>query len=55
MMKENSPYEEYENSQLWNVIKKSLDDLVDNQDIVITTKKDYVIGYICKKISEDLS
>ena len=29
-----------------------LNDLIDNQDIEITTKEEYVVGYLCKMIAE---
>lgn len=44
------PYQEYEQTQLWELINKAIDDLVKNQDIEITTRKEYVIGYLCKTI-----
>jgi hypothetical protein len=48
------PYAEYENTQLWIVIDKSLSVLEYNQDIKLTTARKYVIGYICKQISDSL-
>ncbi|HET9431665.1 MAG TPA: hypothetical protein VFO70_10845 [Chitinophagaceae bacterium] len=41
-------YKEYEETQLWKLIDKALDDLVENQDIELTTRKEYIFGYICK-------
>ena len=46
------PYSEYEKTDLWEIITKSIDDLIENQDIVLTTPKEYVIGYICKMLTE---
>jgi len=49
-MKMTHPYENYKNNELWQVVEKALDDLVENQDIVLQTVDDYVIGYIVKTI-----
>lgn len=48
----NSPYKESEQTELWRIISQSIDDLEENQDINITTNKEYVIGYICKMITK---
>ena len=45
-----TPYEEYKNNLLWNVIDKSIADLVENKDIVETTYREYIVGYIVKNI-----
>ncbi len=45
-------YKQFEGTELWNVVSQCLDDLVENQDIDITTQKEYVAGYICKRINE---
>jgi hypothetical protein len=34
------------------IIKKALRDLQKNQDIMITTAPEYVIGYLCKLLSK---
>ncbi len=49
----NHPYEEYENSKLWEVIESTLNDLVENQDIELKTHPEYVVGYLCKKIKTE--
>jgi hypothetical protein len=48
------PYANFENTPLWMAISNSLAELEQNQDIKITTRKEYVIGYICKQIREGL-
>lgn len=45
------PYQKYETSELWAVVKSSIEDLVENNDIELSTPIEYVVGYICKKIS----
>ena len=47
-MKLKSPYIEFEDRQLWKIVDEAISDLVLNQDIKLTTRKEYVIGYICK-------
>ncbi|UPM52839.1 hypothetical protein [Gottfriedia acidiceleris] len=46
------PYEKFENTPLWNVINKGINDLVENNDIEETTKREYIVGYLCKVIIE---
>jgi hypothetical protein len=44
------PYEEYETSKLWKIVKSSIEELVENNDIELFTPIEYVVGYICKNI-----
>ncbi|MFB7142857.1 hypothetical protein ACFCYN_25005 [Gottfriedia sp. NPDC056225] len=46
------PYVKFENTPLWNVISKGIDELVENNDIEETTKREYIVGYLCKLINE---
>ena len=46
------PYEKYENTELWKKIDQAIDKLVENQDIEETAKREYIVGYICKKLIE---
>jgi hypothetical protein len=45
-------YEKFESTPLWDVISKAIDDLVENNDIEETTNREYIVGYLCKLISE---
>lgn len=45
-------YEKYENTELWKKVNQILDELVENQDIEEITKREYIVGYICKKLIE---
>jgi hypothetical protein len=47
-----SPYEMYMESQLWKNIDEAITDFVDNNDIVEKTRRDYIVGYICKKLEK---
>ena len=42
------PYEEYEASWLWEFVKSSIEDLVENNDIELFTPIVYIVGHICK-------
>ena len=44
------PYIEYENTPIWIVIDKAIYELEENQDVKLSTAREYVIGYICKQI-----
>ncbi len=50
MKKMEHPYKEYEKTQLWRVIDQSLQELIKNKDLELTTRKEYVIGYLCQNI-----
>lgn len=44
-------YKEYQGAVLWKRIKQSIDELVNNKDVSITTHPDYVYGYLTKSLS----
>jgi hypothetical protein len=43
-------YTRYENSDLWNTVRQAVVDLIENQDLELQTREEYVIGYICKAL-----
>lgn len=45
------PYKEYESSKFWGIIKSSIEELVENNDIELQTPIEYVVAYICKNLS----
>lgn len=47
-----NPYENEKTSPYWDVVKNSLKELEDNQDIKITTLHYYVIGYLVKQLDK---
>jgi hypothetical protein len=49
------PYEQFENTPLWKVINKGIDDLVENNDLEETTRREYIVGYLCKLIDESVT
>ena len=46
------PYEQLEHTRLWVVINKGIDDLVENDDIEERTQREYIVGYLCKLVTE---
>ena len=50
VMTHSHPYKEYEDSKLWAVIEKALEDLVENQDLNLCTRKEYIIGFLIKSL-----
>ncbi|WP_078410753.1 hypothetical protein [Priestia abyssalis] len=49
------PYEQFEGTPLWETINKGIDDLVENNDIEETTRREYIVGYLCKLINESVT
>ncbi|WP_169834556.1 hypothetical protein [Paenisporosarcina indica] len=47
-----NPYIKFEHTPLWAVINKGIEDLVENNDIEETTRREYIVGYLCKVIME---
>jgi hypothetical protein len=35
---------------VWKLVDKAINDLVENKDLVETTRRDYIVGYICEKL-----
>ena len=45
------PYKEFEKTGLWKALNKGIRDLVENQDLQETARREYVVGYLCKVLS----
>ena len=50
-----SPYEKYKDSSNWKIIGQALNDLIENKDIELTTAPDYIVGYLCKKLDDEIN
>ena len=50
MSKLNHPYLKYENSRIWKIVDAAISDLVENGDVVQTTRREYIVGYLIKKL-----
>ena len=46
-------YAKYENAKIWKIIERALEDLSKNNDIEISTCKEYVIGFICQQLESE--
>jgi hypothetical protein len=49
-MKTKHPYQEYEGSEVWKVLEKGIKDLHANGDVVETTARPYIVGYLVKRL-----
>ena len=47
------PYQKFENTKLWQIVEKAILDLEENQDLKLTERKEYVVGYICKELTKE--
>jgi hypothetical protein len=47
------PYEAFEGSELWRVIDTTVAELEENGDLELTTHRRYVIGYLCKRLTDE--
>ena len=47
----NHPYKEFEGTPLWEAIDDAISKLEQNSDVVLTTAREYVVGYIAKTVS----
>jgi len=45
------PYKEFEKTGLWKALNKGIRDLVENQDLKEITRRDYIVGYLCKALT----
>jgi hypothetical protein len=44
------PYDLYKGTKVWEIVDKAIEDLANNHDIAETTRRDYIVGYICKQL-----
>ncbi len=44
------PYEKYESSPIWKTLHSAIGDLVENGDVKETTRREYIVGYLCKQL-----
>jgi len=45
-------YDSYQGTQTWSLLNSGLNDLVGNRDLIEQTHRDYIVGYLCKVLSE---
>jgi hypothetical protein len=51
----NHPYKDLESHPLWKPIAEALSELESNQDLKITTRPEYVIGFLIRKALAETS
>jgi hypothetical protein len=47
------PYSQHQGTKTWRVLLRAMGDLERNGDVVLQTKKDYVVGYLALKLAND--
>lgn len=47
----NHPYKQYENTPTYACVLEAIKELMANEDIKLLTAEEYVIGYLCHKLS----
>lgn len=45
------PYREFEGTGLWNALDKGIAELVENQNLKEITKREYIVGNLCKVLT----
>ncbi len=48
------PYENFESLRAWAILDKALDDLVKNRDIEEKTRRELIVGFLCKRLRSEL-
>jgi hypothetical protein len=46
------PYAQYEGTALWKAVHKAIKDLLENRDLKETEAREYIVGYICKVLTQ---
>lgn len=47
-MSQPHPYQSLQGLPVWKVLEQGIDDLIHNGDLVESTKRDYIVGYLAK-------
>ncbi len=45
----------YEGGTLWTLLKRGIADLIDNQDLIESADRNYIVGYLCRVVVKGLS
>ena len=48
-----SPYTEVEGTHLWVAVETAINNLVLNKDLLESTARSHIVGYICKSILQE--
>jgi hypothetical protein len=52
MSKQKHPYKQYESDPIWRVVDQAVRALAKNGDIQETTERQYIVGFLCEKLSQ---
>lgn len=52
-IRQNTPYERYKQLPKWDIIERRLEQLIDNQDIELSTDIDYIVGYLLEDLVKE--
>lgn len=44
------PYKKFQTTKAWNVVESAIKELAANNDIVETTDRSYIVGFILKQL-----
>jgi len=45
-----TPYDQFQDTALWQVISETINELVDNDDLEEWTTHEHIVGYLCSKL-----
>lgn len=45
-----TPYDEYQETALWQIISETINELIDNDDLEERTTHEHIVGYLCSKL-----
>lgn len=46
------PYEAWEGTRVWSTLEAALAELVENQDLKEMTRREYIVGFLAKRLAE---
>jgi hypothetical protein len=46
------PYKQFERTGLWKALDKGIGDLIENQDLKEIARREYIVGYLCKLLTQ---
>ncbi|WP_214769642.1 hypothetical protein [Exiguobacterium sp. s39] len=45
-----TPYDEYQETALWQIISEAINELIDNDDLEERTTHEHIVGYLYSKL-----
>lgn len=45
-----TPYDQYQETALWQIISETINELIDNDDLEERTTHEHIVGYLCSKL-----